>query len=108
MRKFLSLAVVAGVCAVAAGFAQGAPAAAISCGNVTAGGKTWGVTVAAIKCSTGLSVVRKLAPKPVSGRIYHYPGKYSGMSCIRSHAKDRYLIECLGKSGQLLTALTKK
>jgi hypothetical protein len=107
MRKLLSIVVVAGVCAVAASFAQGAPAAAISCGKVNAGGKTWGVVVAAIKCSTGLSVVRKLAPKPISGRLYHYPGKYSGMSCIRSHAKGRSLIECLGKSGQLLTATTK-
>jgi hypothetical protein len=106
-----TLAICALLAALAAGFGPGAStstAALVKCGKVSAGGKSWQVTAAALGCSTARSLVRQVATaKPdhviraAGGEIDQYTRSFSGFKCFKSRKTGvGGQIQCTNSTGK--------
>jgi hypothetical protein len=75
------------VCSLAAvgGASTAASATPTSCGTVSIAGQPWVVVVFHVPCSSAVTLLRKLAARPLPGGTLHtYPGTYLGMTCRRN------------------------
>ena len=99
------------VAALAASVAAAAPtstAALVGCGTVTAGGRTWQVAQAALRCSTARDVTRRVAvakPDQVlhrgGGEIDRYRATFSGLNCFKAQKKGAEgQIQCTSRDGK--------
>jgi hypothetical protein len=56
-----------------------------SCGTASIAGAPWVIVVLRVPCSSAVSLLRKLAAKPLPGGSLHaYPGTYLGLQCHRN------------------------
>lgn len=97
--------------ALAAGAADARVAAAVNCGTLQAGGRTWHLLVVGVSCKTGRGVVRTLAGKPLPPRsLPRYPGTYTGMGCVGGAKNGRRVLECIDPNRKrmvIATAVTR-
>lgn len=76
------------------------------CGTTAAGGKTWAVAAAGVRCPGARSLVRKLgahppAAVPTAARR-RYPSLHLGMVCLWAVKGHRTVIDCIGLGGTKL------
>ena len=99
--RHLVVAAAALVAAVAVSTAAGAPSAYVTCGKLSAAGRTYTVAASGISCRTAKGIVRTLAAQPIPHLPHpQYRGTYGGLQCVGGKAARMVHIQCIGGNGR--------
>ena len=105
-KRTLTAALVAALAAAVGGTAATATAGYNNCGTVSAGGRSWALASTGIGCSAATAILKRLAPKSVSG-FHRLGGTFAGMKCNSITGSGKRAFQCSSRDARTtLTALS--